>query len=410
MFGVKKYLIGIIISIAFLNNGISCAQPVYDRVTGDLNNRLAFDLYKDLRMKDTSGDILIAPLSYLSALGMVYLASDEQGREALNGRFHLGNEFLEHLKAFYMHLNAYHFRKKAQVDHDFDRSYSFGISNSMWFANTVNIPQGFGDTLDRHFGYFGVGLKTLDYKNEKMDSIETINKWHADHSKRPDEQIIKSSDVSADTSAIVISLTNFSGYHIPASIPKVTQEAVFYGGRREKNVMMMERVNSGAVLFEEDYKAYSASLAFHFDLLIIMPEDVNGLAGLEGKIDQVFLDKIQQDMLEAGPDRKKRNVKVRLPRFTIEGRQEYGTGPLRFFGKDSTCKVISQTRLTIRGDVVTTFDTPEYFTLLAYPPSAFPEGIDRSELNFNRPFIFFVVTRRWESNFIVFMGRYMGGK
>ncbi|XP_078044374.1 serine protease inhibitor 3/4 isoform X4 [Augochlora pura] len=175
--------------------------------------------------------------------------------------------------------------------------------------------------------YFKSKTELVDFA-QSSQAANTINSWVSEKTNNRIKDIITSGDVNQDTALVLVNAVYFKGIWQNKFSPEATQPLPFHvNGNEIKNVPTMYRYGSykygelpeiNARFIEIPYKGDSMSM------LIILPNEVNGLAEVEKKMQNINLNYI----LNQGSVQ---DVKLYLPKFKIESKIELNS-PLKKIG------------------------------------------------------------------------------
>jgi serine protease inhibitor len=403
----------------------------------NLCNSIAFDLYRKLKKEDSEDDIVVSPVSYLSALGMVYLASDERGRVGLSVEYGLSDIQPEDFEAFYRQMYRSVDIYRGIIGDD-DYAFRFDLINSVW-ALQPGIAERFGGVL----GWpVDLNLHPLYYQGSTMTAVGRINEWFSQRTGLSKHRIIDENEISSEVSAITANSVNLSAvWHSIVYGEKYLSSDLFHGLISDRNVEMMRTLGYPADMLvtsfmqyteSEDYQALYMPFRYFqrplgFGAVFILPKEENGLAKIEEKLDASFLEQIMSDLR---PFRERFNLDMKLPCFIISGKNFVEeVSAVQSNDKMFTCKVVSPAYVEISETGVKTFNTYQFGMLFGYGP--LPELIRQYKTNeplsfhATRPFLFCIVLNidhkqefyrqekpgeRPRLDTILFIGRYTGPK
>ncbi len=257
-------------------------------------NTAAFGVDLHSRLKGTSGNLIYSPVSLSTALAMVYAGAR-------------GETAAQMAKALHFDLPADRLSKaiKAVAGQEKAEGYRLSIANRLWGQQGFPfLPEYLALTREN----FGAELETLDFKQSES-ARKTINTWVEKQTEDKIKDLIPSGLLGSDTRLVLTNAVYFLGdwaspfeafatrpeaFRTPAGAP-VQVPTMHQTGR------FGYRKGDGYQVLELGYKGGDLSM------LIVLPDAVDGLAGLESKLDP--------KLFEAGPMQR---VAVSLPKFKAE--------------------------------------------------------------------------------------------
>ncbi|XP_013104867.2 serine protease inhibitor 42Dd [Stomoxys calcitrans] len=192
------------------------------------------------------------------------------------------------------------------------------VSNTLILANKLFYDWRFGETQPNFNNYahanFATEVNSMDFVNS-LAAANIINHWVATKTRNLIKNVVFPNYLSPDTTALLINSlyfksewqtkfgtydTDFHPFHLnnqqQVQVEMMYNEDIFRYGEFEQ---------LGASVLELPYKLED------FSMLIILPNDIEGLAALEKRLSTITI-KLIAHRLE------RREVQVKLPKFSIE--------------------------------------------------------------------------------------------
>ena len=238
---MKNYRIGIIammllclfgcFDIDFTRNLIRDAlEPIEDPDVSSVasaNTRFGFKLLRDLRERDTGGNIFISPLSISIALTMTYNGAVGETERAM----------AEVLEIDALDLSMINNSNRALRDslENPDPKVEISIANSIWSRQGVDFNN---DFLERNRMFFGAEIASLDFSSPQATA--TINEWVNENTNGKIEKIVER--INPQTLLFLINATYFKGSWQDEFDESMTRPGTFHlPNGSEKRVQMMRR-------------------------------------------------------------------------------------------------------------------------------------------------------------------------
>lgn len=274
------------------------ASPAAPKTFGEGNDDFALALYGSLRQR--SGNLFFSPFSIRAALGMAYAgARGETAREMREAlRFVLPDEEL--------HLA---FAQAVQGLQASGGDLEISVANSLWSQKGAPLEAAFLDLVGRHYG----GAPNLvDFRRQAEAARTAINRWVEEETRRKIRDLIPPDGVQTDTRLVLANAVYFKGLWEVRFRREATREEPFRleGGGTVRAPLMRQK-ESIPYLQADGYQA--VDLAYrggHVSMLVLLPDRVDGLRDLEGKVTGRLL-------REGAAKLREREVDLFLPRFKV---------------------------------------------------------------------------------------------
>ena len=265
------------------------------------NNAFAFDLYS--RLKTKPGNIIFSPYNISSALAMTYAgAKGETARQMAQAlHFTLGQDRLHPaLAQLTKDLNARGGSGK----------YELVVANRLWGAKGETFLPAF---LDLNKKFYGAGFEVVDFAADPEKARGIINKWADELTRGKIKDPVPPGGISADMKLVLANAIYFKGKWLTQFKKADTKDTPFFlsPDKQVKVPMMYQRARfnwgeTGDLQFLE-----MPYLGNELSMLVLLPVNKDGLAGLESKLSPEFIN----GLIASGQSEE---VFVYLPRFKLE--------------------------------------------------------------------------------------------
>ncbi len=285
-----------------IRTALSATSATDETVSG--HNAFAIDLYQTLGQH--KGNLFFSPLSISIALSMTYAGAKNQTATDMQKVMHFsssetalheGNQALQQLL------------EKSLVE-----SSQLDLANALWPNRNETLLASFVQSMRQ---YYGADCQALDLVGDPEGSAAVINNWVKEKTHGRIVELLKPSDINPQAGLILTNAIVFDGEWEQAFDPEHTGPLSFNfpdGGTAEvlamkQNNQFLQADLDGFSMLEMPFKGHDASF------LILLPDEVNGLADLESKLTPAAL---AQWIAELRP----KDLSLVLPRFAMDERVE----------------------------------------------------------------------------------------
>ena len=274
-------------------------------------NEFAFDLYGELRSKPNAGNVFISPYSIYTALSMTYRGATGISKEEFEQLLHVDGA----PKTFHSSMRELN---SGLISPAFgSERYKFSISNAIWVNPRFELEQPYIDFLSEFY----------DAQAYNELSVPKINAWAEEKTGGKITNLLRDSDVDADTVTILTNAAYFLGYWQSQFEEENTEEQIFYGFETEENLPLMYQKLETKYYEEEGYQAVSLDYdGSDLAMAVILPKEntKQAFAAVEEQLNAGMLDTI---MFKMG----RQEVDIYLPKFELKY-NSYLKSPLRKLG------------------------------------------------------------------------------
>jgi serpin B len=377
------------------------------QAVADGNNQFAFDLYAQLRDRET-GNLFFSPYSAHTALAMTTTGARGATRD-------------EMVKALRLSADE----KKAAAAGDLGRfyahprkDYELSVANAVWGQKGYPWrPEFLTVQKDR----FGASLREADFAADPDGERKRINTWVEEQTRDRIKNLIAEREITKDHRMVLANAIYFKGEWQEKFNPKRTAPHTFTLAdgktvevptmRREGGFKRHVEIATDAHRFEPEFQL--AELPYkggELSMVVLVPGKHDGLPALEAKLSAKALD----GWLAKAQDAK--DIDLFLPKFRIETDAMLLKEPLQKLGMraafdngaaDFTGMHTGTERLFVNSVVQKAFvDVNEEGTEAAAATAVeFQRISDRLPFAADRPFVFLI--RDAKRGTILFMGRVM---
>lgn len=280
-------------------------------------NSLGIDLLANTGGPDENA--LLSPYSIQTALAMTFAGADGATRDEMAKVLHFPKDAAEVNGSFAELQKELAAMEKATADQvDNSKKQGFGgpaqpitisIADRLFGQEGYDFKKPFLDEVKENYG---APLEVLDFKTAPNGAVAHINGWVADQTRKRIQDLIPSGALGKTTRLVLVNAIYLKAAWQSAFKEAATSPKPFHiGGKEPKDVPTM---------FQESFCGYEKGNGYtvialpyvgdDLQFLILLPDDVNGLAALVKRIDARLLADC------AGI--KQRKVLLYMPKFKME--------------------------------------------------------------------------------------------
>uniref|UniRef100_A0A8C3MHZ2 Uncharacterized protein n=1 Tax=Geospiza parvula TaxID=87175 RepID=A0A8C3MHZ2_GEOPR len=277
------------------------------------NAEFCFDVFKEVKLHHPNDNIFYCPLSMIAALAMVYLGARNNTEYQMEKAVSKARAFRDSCgKSMNIHLLFKEILSDITAP---EANYSLHIANRLYAEKTSQILPIYLKCVKK---LYRSGLETVNFKTASNQARQRINSWVKNQTKGKQKRRHSSFPKAA---WLKIESCPFKGsVHLSDQRKRLLPHHIiltFLFLQQESRPVQMMRQNStfkvGRVA-EDKIKVLELPYASgELSLLVLLPDDISGLAQLENKISfEKLAEWTSSEVME------KKRVKVYLPRMKIE--------------------------------------------------------------------------------------------
>jgi serpin B len=190
------------------------------------------------------------------------------------------------------------------------QGYALSVADALWAEKDAKFLPAYLKLVQTNYG---AGFHPVDFKSNPDSARATINKWVEKQTNDKIQNLLGPGVVTPLTRLILTNAIYFKAAWLDQFNKKATQNADFHlsAGKSVQAPMMH---NSGGYLYFKGPSFQALWMPYEkneVSMLILLPDDVDGLSALERSLTAANLDKWNKSLGYAG------EVIVSLPRFNI---------------------------------------------------------------------------------------------
>jgi len=237
------------------------------------NNAFALDLYAELKGED--GNLFFSPFSISTALAMTYAGARGETAAQMKKTLHLPDKPHAAFKPLLDDLN-----KRQKRGH-----YQLSVANALWGQKGYGFLKPF---LGLTRGYYGAGLRELDFRQDADAARKVINQWVEEQTNSKIKDLIPQRVLDAETRLVLTNAIYFKGNWAEQFDKLATREEPFILARGKKvNVPMMRQIDELRYMETKDLQVLALPYkGKDLSMVVLLPRKANGIASLEAALTQ----------------------------------------------------------------------------------------------------------------------------
>ena len=228
-------------------------------------NEFAFDLYRELALKD--GNLFFSPTSVSTALAMTWAGTHGETAREMSQTLHLGASRDQVLADYSLLLNSLA---------SSDSTFTLNVANRLWGQKNYPFESRY---LAEIKSYFGGGFEACDFQSSAEREITKINQWVAERTEEKILDLMPAGSLNTNSRLVLTNAVYFYGQWKYPFPEKRTQDEVFNtAGGIQVNTPTM-KLNKRLPYFA-DKKLAMVSLPYQgeeLEFLIVLPHEPQGL-------------------------------------------------------------------------------------------------------------------------------------
>ena len=278
-------------------------------------NELGVDLHRQLATGDDN--LCISPYSIDSALAMTFAGADGETRSEMARVLHFSNggdvpasfstlqQSLEQMSAKTAEL-----AKESKKFGGPSEPITLNIANRLFAQKGYHFRETFLSLVKQNFGG---AFDPLDFVADPAAATQRINKWVADQTRDRIRDLIPGGALDKTTRLVLANALYLKAPWASEFSQNATQPQPFFvrgGGPVDVPMMRKTDKNFGYARHEGFTVVGLPYAGYELQFLVLLPDDINGLRGLESKL--------SAEVLGSCAKLQKRAVDLYLPKFKLE--------------------------------------------------------------------------------------------
>jgi serpin B len=288
-------------------------------------NALGLDLYR--QFADQPGNLCLSPYSIQAAFAMTTNGAAGETLEQMRTALHLPAD-LDSLNGSFAELVA-DFEQRGQRAADHARrfradepGFQLAVANRLFGQQGYPFDPAFlGILADR----YAAPLQPADFRNKHDSERLGINQWVEEQTRRRIRDLLPAGAITGDTRLVLVNALHFKAAWREQFAKSATKPAPFHlASGAVPEVPTMHQTERFGYAKEDGYTALTLPYSEGFSMLLVVPDEINGLPAIERGLGA--------DKLSALARLPARRVALHFPKFRIEGATVPLKGPLEKLG------------------------------------------------------------------------------
>ena len=278
-------------------------------------NELGVDLHRQLAIGDEN--LSISPYSIDSALAMTFAGADGQTRSEMARVLHFpnGDDVPASFSALQqsleqMSVKTAELAKESKKFGGPSEPITLNIANRLFAQKGYHFREAYLSLVKQNFGG---AFEPLDFVADPAAATQRINKWVADQTRDRIRDLIPGGALDKTTRLVLANALYLKAPWASEFSQNATQPRPFFvrGGGPVDIPMMRKTDKNFGYARHEGFTVVGLPYAGNeLQFLVLLPDDINGLRGLESKL--------SAEVLASCAKLQKRDVDLYLPTFKLE--------------------------------------------------------------------------------------------
>jgi serpin B len=262
------------------------------------SNDFGFELFGKLRTQQ--GNLAFSPASIATALTMTWGGAKGQTASQMQKVLHLGTDRADVLKAS---------GQLARSLESPERKVTVRIANRLFGEKSYHFEKAYLETTKQAFG---APLEPVDFKGAAEAARARVNGWVAEQTAKRIENLVPPKGIDDQTRLVLVNAIYFLGDWADPFSKESTSAVAFHVSKTQQHeVPTMHQTGHFRFAAKDGLKALELPYkGDNMSMLLLLPDAVDGLDGLETSLDAKKLDGIVAAM-------QAQQVYVGLPKFEV---------------------------------------------------------------------------------------------
>jgi len=295
--------------------GITSVRAADFDLATTATNQLGVDLHRQLATGD--GNLCISPYSIQSALAMTFAGADGETRAEMGRVLHFPTDGdAIHASFASLQRSLEEMAKKAATIGEQSKKtggpsepITLAIANRLFAQTGYDFRDSFRSLVEQ---FYGAAFEPLDFRKDAAGAREHINKWVTEQTRDRIRDLIPPKGVNADTGLVLANAIYLKAPWYSQFSGALTKPKPFHvRGGAVVDVSTMSKHSQFGYAKRDGFTAVSIPYTgSELQFLVLLPDEVNGLRGLESKL--------SADTLAQCAKLEERDVDLYLPKFKFE--------------------------------------------------------------------------------------------
>ncbi|KAH7941860.1 hypothetical protein HPB49_017982 [Dermacentor silvarum] len=248
------------------------------QVLGTCLLKLSLSLYAQLHTEHNDDNVLFSPYSLGIALSLIRDGARRITEREISDMFQYHYNLHEHFKKFLSDVGSY------------APNVTFYVASRMLSDYRYKVQQEYMSLLE---DYYNTSVRLVDFKERAEGVRIDANAWVSKHTRYKIKNLLPPGSFSTMTTLVVMNAIYFKGFwEFPFQQTLSRPQAFHLDSSRSVTVKMMNQMGSFKVGRSEELKSRAVEMLYKggkCSMVIILPDDVEGLSLLEEKLSESSL-------------------------------------------------------------------------------------------------------------------------
>uniref|UniRef100_A0A1L8EFW9 Putative serpin n=1 Tax=Haematobia irritans TaxID=7368 RepID=A0A1L8EFW9_HAEIR len=268
-------------------------------------NLFAAELFGTIAPERISENVVYSPASIQTCLALAFTGAEAETAQEMRKVLHLGEGDRSQVAQNYGEFLKNTFKNPKT------NGAILKMANRIYVNQNLKISDNFNKIATE---FFDTKAESVNFGNSQ-ETINNINSWVEQQTESKIKNLLAPNSVDGDTSSVLVNAIYFKAkWKNPFSDVSTTKSNFKVNSKQEVQVDMMYQDDKFRYADLPEYNAKALEMPYEksdLSMLVILPNEVEGLAKLESQLKGVDLNDITSKMYTA-------DVDVFLPRFRIE--------------------------------------------------------------------------------------------
>lgn len=293
--------------------GLICSTALHYSIAGTIapsamaaRNLFAANLFSVLAPERVTENVVYSPASIQTCLALAYTGADGETAQEMRKTLILGEGDKRQVAQ-----NYGEFLTAALKNTKKSNGPILKMANAVYVNQNLKISEDFNKISSE---FFDAKAESVNFGNSQ-EAIKNINTWVEEQTENKIKNLLQPGAVDADTSSVLVNAIYFKAlWQKPFSDMSTSKSSFKINTKQEVQVDMMYQDDKFNYVDLPEYNAKALEMSYKdsdLSMLLILPNQVDGLSKLETQLKGVDLNDISSKM-------RSEDVDVFLPKFRIE--------------------------------------------------------------------------------------------
>uniref|UniRef100_A0A1I8Q6X4 Serpin domain-containing protein n=1 Tax=Stomoxys calcitrans TaxID=35570 RepID=A0A1I8Q6X4_STOCA len=299
-------LIRAVLTLGLISSTLHCTMAgTIAPSTSASRNLFAADLFGVISLKQLYENVVYSPASIQTCLALASLGAEAETAKELRQVLYLGEGEKRQVAENYGDFLRVVFKNPKA------NGPILKMANRLYVNQNLKINDDFNKIANE---FFDAKAENVNFENAR-DAVNNINSWVEQQTEHKIKNLLTPQSVDGDTSSVLVNAIYFKAkWRNPFSVTSTAKNNFKINSKQQVQVDMMYQDDKFKYADLPEYNAKALEMPYEnsdLSMLLILPNEVEGLAQLESQLKGKDLNEIASKLTQA-------DVDVFLPKFRIE--------------------------------------------------------------------------------------------